>query len=332
MDRRRYLVVIGAFAGIAGCAGDVQSPERTSTPTASDVSPGTSTQTATTAPLGTNTSEETEQTQTESKTRTVNPNIERAAELLDRASRQLEQAAEYFDEQAGDRANAPPGILDIDASSEDFSPNDVLDRAGAADDTLDDIEGLAREEFPDRYNTLRTLQVFLLEGAWAQSDAIQAYDDLESIWPTYDVADVEMGGSTDDLEGELDQFSERLEAIQEENQLEDFEPLGPLTPEVYHDKIDQFDDELGAFNAIIDALEELVNDNESPGDAYDILSNSSKPESLEDKIEELSCVASNMPESKELQGDAEAAEKDGNTNTAKRLRDEAKEILQQCAD
>jgi hypothetical protein len=346
MDRRRYILLVGAAAGLAGCSGgESDTPETTDSSTATPTSTPTETPSATPTETPTPSPTETE-SETPTETETEDPNVAAAREDIDRAREYLNRAVENYAEQA-DPAVESPTILDVDATT-DFNPNEVIGTLSIVYDRLNRAERLTDSELVEEIADARTARQFLLFGARIQFRLHLAYAHLE---PAIGALHAEEFESVESAVGNMDDplghASEYTASLPEASGWLDV--LGSVDEARFQAKTAQWADELAALHACRQGLADLATgiqtmasamDEYSDGDEVytgfsprivsdgrDAITGAPIPESMADEMNRLRSLGKAFAGAATAMDNAVAARKNDNGEAAGRYECDAREAI-----
>lgn len=343
MHRRTFLSVAG-LAGLSGCSASDLLP--TSTPTENPTPEATTT--VETPPETTTTAETTEEPPTETTTETGTPTLAEAR--LQRARGQLQSAIDAYAEQGtldGD------GLLRVDARATEFSSGAVFEHTNRARERIRGADELDQGELADEIRTLEEVHQFLTRAAQTQQYLGNAYANLETI-----LQRIESENYTNadqfrrSMASNVANAREALEALRKTTSADAIGDFEGLSADGYAAKIEEFSNELGAFQTIDEALVEFISAlkgfSEEWSEYYDDddnygafspeqfepisakMSQSPSPDSMTELIDELNCLIDSRAKASGHMQSAASAREDGERVLAREYEQMAEDEMNRC--
>ncbi len=262
MNRRTFVVLLGAVAGCNSTASPGPSSETatsTRTRTATSTSTPQATETGTPEPTAESTEAPTE-TETPEPTETETPEPteaeRRATREIEQAKAQLTDVVETFTGDYGSELTA------VTAASPDF-----LDLSYDLQTALAD----AQQAYADAENAAATeAQVRTadrLEGCWhflddardAQMRVVEAYTQLASARDAFEDHDPDTARTAaEQMQTRRQQASGRFETLKAESSAEDASVIDSISETEYQNKVAQFEADIGVYEDLDDTLDDFV--------------------------------------------------------------------------
>jgi hypothetical protein len=294
MNRRSLLALSAIF--LAGCG---QSPSTGTSTTTGTESP-TETATGTDTSTKTNTPTETD-TPTETATPELSDREQAAAEALDRAVRELNQAVADYTGSNGE------SLLDVSAGSNPVPRVSVLGELRDAREDIQEARENASGRQQPRIEAIEEARQFISLCLDTQTRLIAAYEELVRAREAVDnEAAGTIGAAVTEIRDERGRAERTFTTIQEETSADTVSVVPAIPTDDYEGKVAQFTAELDGFASLIDFLDRLREATVDLNDAerFDRVENENRArdrageaaEAFEALTTELREFASNLPE------------------------------------
>jgi len=246
MDRRTYITAAGLV--LTGCSGTLEETE-TASPTSSPTSTRTPTDTAT-------------PTETETASPTPEPTPTATPEPSE-VEVQLQAAVDALDAALAEFSPKNGSILNITATSGEFSRSDVAGHLDVADEHIGNAENELSEETPSELRTqlerLTGVHWFFWWGIRAQQAIKSAARNLSKIEDAaYRGDDLELNQVSDIFEDDIRAVQTNLDRLDDDSDPEDATAPCALTEEEYREKLSQFRGEVDEMEELAGSFDDLL--------------------------------------------------------------------------